>query len=489
MKTKLWINLFIKIAVIFAAFVLLLGVANSALLVNYFTFKQEKLLIEKSKTIAALDYENTATLDDTVWSMHEDNNFDVEIYYENGKIIYTTRGAQMIDFSGSRPGEQNFKMINEIMKIEHSRTLSDGAIIATARSSISGDQYLVCRRFSDGIITELRTQTALLKNSAAAAGEFVTVIAVICFLASLVWVFVFARKFSAPISEMSEITEDMANLNFDRKVKIKREDEIGKLGESINNLSTKLDASLSELRQANLRLKDEIELERQLDVMRRGFVANVSHELKTPLAIISGYAEGLKLNVNSDSKDEYCDTIIDEAERMNKLVLSILELSKYESAQVKAQNELFDIALMAEDMAKRILKSRNDLSVVCEIPAQTLVFADPLQTEQILKAYLENTAAHAENDGKVRIFCEKRDDRLVVSVYNSGKRIDPEIMPQIWQSFYRGDKAHSRNEGRFGLGLSIVAAIVKAQGQSCGVYNTDDGVCFWFTVDVGNSNQ
>ena len=186
MKTKLWINLFIKIAVIFAAFVLLLGVANSALLVNYFTFKQEKLLIEKSKTIAALDYENSATLDDTVWSMHEDNNFDVEIYYENGKIIYTTRGAQMIDFSGSRPGEQNFKMINEIMKIEHSRTLSDGAIIATARSSISGDQYLVCRRFSDGIITELRTQTALLKNSAAAAGEFVTVIAVICFLASLV---------------------------------------------------------------------------------------------------------------------------------------------------------------------------------------------------------------------------------------------------------------------------------------------------------------
>lgn len=484
MKKKLWIDLFFKVAVIFVVFVLLLAFANSTLLVSYFTYKQEHLLAEKSAVVARLDHEDTDALDQEIWAMREDHNFDIEIYYENGNIIYTTNGPQMQGGS-SRPSVGSFNFVHERLEVIKSKTLDDGAVILTAKSAVTGDEYLVCRRNSYGIVTELRTQISILENSAGVAGEFVTIIAALCFLGSLLWIFIFARKFSKPISEMSSITENMANLDFSRKVSVQREDEIGRLGESINHLSDKLDTSLSELRASNAKLRDEIELERQLDVMRRGFVANVSHELKTPLAIISGYAEGLKLNINSASKDDYCDTIIDETERMNRLVLSILELSKYESAQIKPQNTEFDISQMAADMLNRIFKGKEEVETACEIPENTLVFADAVQTEQIFKSYLENAAAHVKEGGRVRIFCENDGETLKISVFNSGEPVDPEIMPHIWQSFYRGNQSHTRSGNRFGLGLSIVSAIVKAQGQSCGVYNTEEGVCFWFTVSSG----
>ena len=168
-------------------------------------------------------------------------------------------------------------------------------------------------------------------------------VSVICFLLSIIWVLIFARQFSRPIAEMNEITEDMAKLNFNRKLKIDRQDEIGQLASSVNALSESLNTALTELTETNAKLRDDIEEERRLDAMRRGFVANVSHELKTPIAIISGYAEGLKLNINEESKEEYCNTIIDESRRMNRLVLSILELSRYESGQIPINRSDFDI--------------------------------------------------------------------------------------------------------------------------------------------------
>ena len=321
MKRRLWKNLFIKLAVIFVAFVLILTVANSTLLLKYFTFKQERLLTEQSLVISRLDYKSAGMLDSAVRELEDKYSFETDLYDKNtGRIIYSTRGAKSSDSFGS--DGHGFDMTREKMEIISSKTLSDGAVIQRAVSAFSKDEFILCSRVRGNVVTEVKIRISLLENSAAAAGEFISLITAGCFVFAIIWVFVFARKFAKPISEMSEITGRMAGLDFSKKVKVTRTDEIGQLGDSINNLSDKLDASLSELRETNAKLKGEIELERQLDVMRRGFVANVSHELKTPLSIISGYAEGLKLNINSDSKEEYCDTIIDEANRMNRLVLA-----------------------------------------------------------------------------------------------------------------------------------------------------------------------
>lgn len=247
-------------------------------------------------------------------------------------------------------------------------------------------------------------------------------------------------------------------------------------------MSASLSSTLDDLKRTNLKLRDEIELERQLDVMRKTFVANVSHELKTPISIISGYAEGLKLNVNGDKREAYCDTIIDESRRMNNLVLSILELSKYESGQINAQFKAFDINGMTDMLLNRIF-GNSDIKVQNKIPAQTVVFADEMQIEQALKSYLENAKSHTPGGGKVYVYSDEIDGKIRISVHNTGSHISEEEMPFIWQSFYRGDASHKRDKGRFGLGLSIVSAVMKIHNCHCGVYNTEDGVTFWLELD------
>ena len=482
MNRKLWINLFIKVAAVFAVFVVVIILANSTLLTAYFTHKEKNLLIEHSASLSALDPNDTENLGEIIEGLVDSYNFDVDIYTDSGRIIYTTRGGQMMDFINSGLGDHGFAPNRERLVTVKRQTLADGGLLETARSPVTGEEFLRCLRTSDqGITTELRIQTDILKTSARAAGEFIIIIALICFVGSLAWVFFFARRFSRPITQMSETTERMAELDFSRKVEVDREDEIGRLAHSVNDLSDRLDTALRELREANAQLQNEIELERRLDVMRRGFVANVSHELKTPLAIISGYAEGLRLNINSASKEEYCDTIIDETQRMDRLVKSILELSKYEAAGAGRQPQTIDIAALAGEMLKRITAGQS-ITATCEIADGTTITADPAETEQILKSYIENAASHTGEGGNIRIWAQDEGDTRKILVFNSGKPIDPEIMPRIWESFFRGETHHNRDEGRFGLGLSIVSAIIKGWGQRCGVYNTEDGVCFWFTA-------
>ncbi|MFQ8953086.1 MAG: histidine kinase dimerization/phospho-acceptor domain-containing protein [Oscillospiraceae bacterium] len=250
---------------------------------------------------------------------------------------------------------------------------------------------------------------------------------------SIIWVLIFARQFSRPIAEMNDITEDMARLNFDRKLKVERCDEIGQLARSVNALSESLNTALTELTETNAKLRDDIEEERRLDAMRRGFVANVSHELKTPIAIISGYAEGLKLNINEESKEEYCNTIIDESRRMNRLVLSILELSRYESGQMPLNRSDFDVSQMTDDMLRRIFANKN-INAENRLTKGLLINADPMQTEQVLKSYLENAASHTPDGGSVTVSASESDGNVRISVTNTGSHI-PEGLCRRWQSF------------------------------------------------------
>lgn len=482
LKNKLWFNIFVRVAVIFAVFVLVISLANITFLVRFFSSKEKTALKEQLLEVSRLDFSDTDSVIRTLSEINEEYNFDIEIYNSSGVIMYTTHGGQMMDYFTLK--SDKFIMTHEDMQATETEHMSDGIVFQTAVRRFDKSEYLLCsKEVSDGLFAEVRVQKQLISNSADIANEFIIIISVVCFLASIIWVLIFARQFSKPISEMNDITRDMAKLNFGRKVKINRQDEIGQLADSVNGLSTSLSTALSDLKESNARLRNEIELERQLDVMRRGFVANVSHELKTPIAIISGYAEGLKLNVNSQSKEEYCNTIIDESRRMNRLVLSILELSRYESGQIPINKQNFRLAELCREMSERIFSGKK-ISVLCEVPEETEVFADPLLIEQVLKSYLENAASHTPENGEVRITSEENGDTVKVSVFNTGSHVDDELMPQIWQSFFRGDKSHKRESSRFGLGLSIVTAIMKLHGRQCGVYNTEDGVCFWFEADT-----
>ncbi len=482
LTSKLWFNVFLRVGIIFLAFVAVLTIANKAFLSDFFLFKQEKQLIGQMRQLSELDLSNETQVTNKLSQISEKYNFEAEIYNSSGQIIYTTRGSQMMDYFSY--GHINFSMAHEDMETLTSKTIDNGITVKTAVDRIGNNQFIICeKQLESGIFAEIRMRKELILSSAETANDFIIIVAAVCFLISIAWVFVFARKFSRPIAKMNEITKDMSCLKFDRRVLSDSNDEIGQLAMSINEMSDSLSTALLSLKESNARLKDEIELERQLDAMRREFVANVSHELKTPIAIINGYAEGLKLNINADAKEDYCNTIIDESQRMNRLVMSLLELSRYESGQIPINCENFNISELARQMCNRIFAS-SDITVNTELPEELFVFADPLQIEQVLKAYLENAKSHTESTGVIKISHSINSQGVRINVYNSGSCVDEELMPQIWQSFYRGDTSHKREQSRFGLGLSIVGAICRLHGKSCGVYNTEDGVCFWFECDA-----
>ena len=482
LKSKLWFNIFIRIAAVFAVFVLVLCLSNVTLLVKFFIAKEKNALKEQLLAVSELNLNESSQVVKTLSDINEKYNFDVEIYNESGRILYTTHGSQMMDYF-SQSNNNKFVMTHEELTVIKSERLSGDIIFETAVRNLDQREYLLCRkRIGDSFFAEVRVQKQLISSSASIANEFIVIISVVCFILSVIWVLNFARKFSKPIAEMNEITKDMAELDFSRKLMVDRSDEIGQLAASVNELSSSLNTALTDLKLTNDRLRSDIELERQLDVMRRGFVANVSHELKTPISIISGYAEGLKLNVSPESKEEYCNTIIDESQRMNKLVLSILELSRYESGQIPLNKESFDISSLCAESLDRVFAGK-DIETENKVPDGTLITADPLQIEQVLKAYLENAAAHTPEGGKVWTESNIAGGIVRISVFNTGSHIDEDVMPQIWQSFFRGDKSHRRDSTRFGLGLSIVTAIMKLHSHRCGVYNTDFGVCFWFEAE------
>ncbi len=476
LRKRLWFNIFINVGLIFLIFLVVLMLASSALLARFFSYKQRNELVKRVEQVAVLNLSDNKGVLSTLKEI-SDSNLEAEIYTLDGRVIYTTQGSQLMDYFEF--GNSSFKMAHDRFVTNDFKVLKNDILYVEATREFDKSEFLICRKNIDSkTVAEVRVRRQLLLNSAKVAGEFTVIVAAICLVGAAVWILFFARKFSRPLSLMNEITGDMAELKFERRIETERDDEIGQLAHSINIMSDSLSSAMNSLTEANARLKDEIELERSLDKMRREFVADVSHELKTPISIISGYAEGLKLNINAKSREEYCDTIISESARMNRLVLSILELSKYQSNQIPINPTAFDISPVSRQMAERILGS--DISLEFEIPQNTFVLADELQTEQVLKAFLENAASHTPPGGTVTLGAEDRGERIRISVHNTGSHIKNEIMPNIWQSFYRGDSSHKREQNRFGLGLSIVGAIMKLHETDCGVYNTENGVCFWF---------
>jgi signal transduction histidine kinase len=294
---------------------------------------------------------------------------------------------------------------------------------------------------------------------------------------------------SRPITEIAGIAEKMAELNFDVKYTGNDKGEIGALGESINNMSEKLEKNISQLKAANLSLQKDIAKKEEIEQMRSGFLSNVSHELKTPIALIQGYAEGLKDGITDDpeSMDFYCDVIIDEANKMNNMVKRLLTLNQIEYGQDELVIERFDLMELLNSVvnANELRAGQKDISIEFVRKDDKLdVWADEYKTEEVITNYISNAINHCDYDKKIRVYYEKRPDTVRVFVYNTGKHIPDEDIENIWVKFYKVDKARTREYGGNGIGLSIVKAIMDTYGKECGVDNVEGGVTFWFDLDA-----
>ena len=222
--------------------------------------------------------------------------------------------------------------------------------------------------------------------------------------------------------------------------------------------------------------------------MRKEFSANVSHELKTPIALIQGYAEGLKEGVNDDpeSRDFYCDVIMDEAGKMNRMVKNLMTLNQLEFGNDKVEFERFNLTELIGGVLQSmdILSQQKDVKLIFREENPVYVWGDEFKIEQVVRNYVSNAYNHVNEEKIIEVKILQEDGLAKVTVFNTGKPIPEEDVPRIWDKFYKVDKAHTREYGGNGIGLSIVKAIMESMHQQYGVKNYDNGVEFWFTLDV-----
>lgn len=342
---------------------------------------------------------------------------------------------------------------------------------------------------NNGNFILIRTPIQGIKDNVHISNTFITYIGIGTLIIGIVAAFVLSSYISRPIKQLSNIAERMSELDFDVKYDGKDKGEIGLLGNSMNNMSKKLEENISQLKAANLELQRDIDKKEKLEQMRTDFLSNVSHELKTPIALIQGYAEGLKEGITDDpeSMDFYCSVIMDEAAKMNDMVKRLLTLNQIEFGEDELVMERFDINELVKSVASanELRASQKELKITCDIKDIPLyVWADEYKVEEVITNYISNAINHCCNENIIKVAVGQIDKENVrVSVFNTGKNIPEEDIDHIWEKFYKVDKARTREYGGNGIGLSIVKAIVESMGKKCGVNNLPDGVEFWFDLD------
>ena len=267
-----------------------------------------------------------------------------------------------------------------------------------------------------------------------------------------------SRKFTDPILELNDIAKKMSNLDFSHKYRIKDvDDEINNLGRSINVMSDKLERTINQLRNSNIELEKDIEEKSKIDEMRKSFISDVSHELKTPIALIQGYSEGLLENVNTDeeSRKFYAEVILDETNKMDKLVKQLLELMKLEYGKRQFNDKKFNIVEVEKEVVRKskVMLEEKKVKIEFNLSEEINVFADDFYIEQVISNYITNAIKHVkEIDGKKvisivnEVNIEK--NKVRVKIFNTGENIAEEHINRIWNRFYKVDESRNRRADR-----------------------------------------
>lgn len=315
----------------------------------------------------------------------------------------------------------------------------------------------------------------------------------VAFLLVPLLAFLYAGILTRPLRSLNALAGRLASLDFTVRTRWRRKDEIGELARTFDFLADNLQLALAELHEANDKLREDIEKEKKLERMRRDFVAGVSHELKTPLSLIGGYAEGLQDNIGSGAKREkYAEVILEETRRMSAIVGDMLDLSHLEAGQYRLALEPFDASDLLKESAERAqaIGAGSRFRVILSLPAEgkesIRVTADRFRVDQVLTNLVTNAVRHVPEGGTVTLAACRDGDEWRFTVHNEGEPIPKEELPRIWGQFYRIDKARNRESGGTGIGLAIVRQILELHGSRYDACNEKGGVTFAFTLPAKN---
>ena len=342
---------------------------------------------------------------------------------------------------------------------------------------------------SNGSYYLLRSAMDSLRVNADIANHFILIAGGIVILFGFIVALFLSGRITKPILEMAELSQKMKQLDFSAKYQGTAHNEIQILGRNMNELSETLERTISELKNANAQLMQDIERRDQTEAMQREFISNVTHELKTPIALIQGYAEGLQdgMAEEKEDRDYYCGVIVDEARKMNGMVQKLLALAHLEFGQDNELNyENFDLLELIRGNLRtsELLTDTQGIQVRLEQTEPIYVWGDPFYAEEVFQNYFTNAVNHCDGEKRIDIRFERKENKVRICIFNTGTPIPEESLSRIWDKFYKVDKARTREYGGSGVGLSIVKAIMELMHEDYGVCNHEDGVEFWYEFSV-----
>ena len=484
------VRLFMTLSFVILLIILFLILVNNFVFGQFYLYSKTKAL--KSVYDVVNHYYNGSQIMDLETQLEKmaiNNNFDILIKNDQNVNVFTSNK----DFF-STLGQMS-EMTNRFYSDSEEMIESDKKFnIKKIMDNKNGITYVLLSAILDnGYLLYIRIPITSIQESVKISNNFLYLMAGFAILIAAVIVSYVSRKFGDPIAELNDIAKKMANLDFSHKYKITNaDDEINHLGKSINAMSDKLERTIKQLRNTNIELEKDIEEKSQIDEMRKSFISDVSHELKTPIALIQGYSEGLLENVNSDEENRrfYAEVILDETNKMDRLVKQLLELMKLEYGKREFQDKEFNIVELEKEIVRKsqVMLEEKNIEIKFQTMDEINVFADDFYIEQVISNYLTNAIKHIkELDGEKYIQIENEVDieknKVRVKVFNTGDTIKEENIARIWNRFYKIDESRNREDGGTGIGLSFVKAIMSNYGNEYGVVNRENGVEFYLELN------
>ena len=481
-------------------------ITNAILLKPYYNYTKENKLRSTLVRITEMDFSDTDTHDYAsekvvmrLRALEEEGNLHIIILDESLRFFYmgSELTPQLVPLESYDGAKELFNSLYKQIDAKGQGTLESPAIsrrlnTRTDTEVLSLYAVVPAKTEEDSSYYHVLINTSIsaIEDAVTAFNDYALVLGFFAMVISGLVSTILCSKFVRPILRINEAASRIANMDFSVKLDISSNDELGQLAQSINHLASELESNIGQLRIANARLMADIEEKEKIDTMRRELLSNVSHEFKTPLAIIMGYCEGLMLNVNNEEKDYYCSVISDEAVKLNNLASRLLDLAELESGAIMDVTE-FNLAELAEERLKTMsyIFWEHHITTDFSSSGSCVLTADYGRIEEVINNLLSNAQHHTPDGGRIRVTVTDDGNRVICTIFNSGSHIPDDSLSRIWESFYKVDKARKRKYGGSGLGLKIVSSIVNLHGGSYSADNTWDGVFFRFTLPKNSSGK
>ena len=488
-RIKLFLTLCIVVIVIIAFLIL----TNNFVLETFYLYSKTKSLVSIYDTINsyyAQEQSDSSKIRLELEKAAINSNLDILIQGENNISVYSTNRDFMSNITDLN--SINDKILKNRKNIVFK---NDKILVRKMEDTTKGITFLMfSAKLDNDYQLYIRMPFASIKESVKISNKFLYLIGGFTILVGGIVVSFISRRFTTPILELNSIANKMSKLDFSHKYRITdAEDEINNLGKSINTMSDKLENTIKQLRETNIELEKDIEEKSKIDDMRKQFISDVSHELKTPIALIQGYSEGLIENVNTDDENRkfYASVILDEVNKMDRLVAQLLELMKLEYGKREFNNKEFDVCELIKEVIRKskVMLEEKEITVQFDENASVIVLADDFYIEQVITNYFTNAIKHVKEENGQKVininitpYIENNIARI--SVFNTGENIKEEDLTRIWNRFYKADESRNREDGGTGIGLSLVKAVMNNYKKQYGVINKENGVEFYFDLEL-----